>query len=270
MAGRKRNHRRTGGRARGVRGVSALPRRPRARRVGWSVAAVLLAALAAAGLGRLLDQPITRVTVIGRLQHVSPLQVEQVVRAHLGHAGFVTVNLGAISQGLAALPWVASAAVQRSWPHALTVEVVEQTAVARWNGAGLVNALGVLFLPDAQVAPPQLALLAGPTGSQQEVTARYLAMQGRVTEAGLRLTTLSLDARGAWNFTLADGVLVRLGREHVDQRFGRFMLAAARLVRARATDIAYVDMRYGNGFAVGWKGKARHAAASGKTSQLNG
>jgi len=35
---------------------------------------------------------------------------------------------------------------------------------------------------------------------------------------------------------------------------------AAKLVSQRATDIAYVDMRYSNGFAVGWKGGANHVA----------
>jgi cell division protein FtsQ len=266
MVSRKRN-RRGGARA---RGWLTLPFGPRTRRVGWSAAALLLAALAVWGLARLLNQPITSVTVTGQLQHVSLQDVEQVVRARLGHAGFVSVNLRDLSRGLSALPWVASAAVQRRWPHGLTVQIVEQTAVARWDGNGLVNAVGVQFLTDARFAPPELPQLSGPPGSQQEVTARYLAIQGHLTEAGLRLTTLSLDARGAWQFALDDGVVVRLGREHVDQRFERFMLAAARLVRARATDIAYVDMRYGNGFAVGWKGDARHAAATGKTAHLNG
>jgi cell division protein FtsQ len=267
MASRKRNNRRGTARA---RRWPALPFGPRARRIVWSAAAALLAAAALAGLGRLLAQPITRVLVTGQLQHVSPADVEQVVRARLGRAGFVTVNLDNISRGLAALPWVASAAVQRSWPQGLTVQIVEQTAVARWNGDGLVNALGVLFLPDARAAPPALAQLTGPLGSEQEVTARYLGMQGHLTEAGLHLATLSLDARGAWVFTLDDGVVVRLGREHVDQRFDRFMLAASKLVRARATDIGYVDMRYGNGFAVGWKSDAHHAAATGKALHLNG
>jgi hypothetical protein len=32
-------------------------------------------------------------------------------------------------------------------------------------------------------------------------------------------------------------------------------------VSQRAADIAYVDMRYGNGFAVGWKGGGAHLAA---------
>ena len=38
------------------------------------------------------------------------------------------------------------------------------------------------------------------------------------------------------------------------------MTVAAKLVSQRATDIAYVDMRYSNGFAVGWKGRGAHLA----------
>lgn len=225
------------------------------RRVGWTTAALALLLLAGAGLRSLLDQPIERVIVTGRLQHVSPLDVERLVRAHLDGAGLVSVDLADISRGLALLPWVDHASVQRSWPRGLTVEIVEQSAVARWDGTGLVNARGELFLASAPYLPPELARLGGPPGSEQEVTAQYLSMQGRLTEVGLRLTTLTLDARGAWSFTLDDGVTVRLGRQRMSERFERFMAAAAKLVRTRANDIAYVDMRYGNGFAVGWKGK---------------
>jgi cell division protein FtsQ len=232
---------------------------PILRRIGWSAAALALLLLAAAALRTLLDQPIERVTVTGRLQHVSPLDVEHLVRAHLEGAGLVSVDLDDISRGLSHLPWVDQASVQRSWPRGLTVEIVEQSAVARWDGIGLVNVRGELFLSGAAFLPPELPELNGPAGSQREVTANYLMMQGRLTEVGLRLTTLTLDARGAWSFTLDDGVTVRLGRQQMSERFERFMAAAAKLVRTRATDIAYVDMRYGNGFAVGWKGT--HAPA---------
>ncbi|HTW74093.1 MAG TPA: cell division protein FtsQ/DivIB [Steroidobacteraceae bacterium] len=255
--------------------AGGIPRLPRAlRRAGWGVAALALAALAAGGLLRLLNQPIERIVITGALQHVSPLDVEKAVRAHLHGAGLVSVNLDEIQRGLAQLPWIDSAAVQRSWPRGLSIDILEQVAVARWNGAGLVNARGELFLPAARFAPPELAQLTGPDGSQQEVTARYLAMQGQLTELGLRLTSLALDERGAWHFTLDDGVTVRLGREQVDARFERFVLAAARLVRARAADIGYVDMRYGNGFAVGWKGthaaSSGHVARTGENSHFNG
>ncbi|MGC1729876.1 MAG: cell division protein FtsQ/DivIB, partial [Steroidobacteraceae bacterium] len=73
-----------------------------------------------------------------------------------------------------------------------------------------------------------------------------------------RMTALRLDARGAWEFDLADGVTVRLGRRQVDERFEKFMNAALKLVTQRGEDIAYVDMRYTNGFAIGWRGALAH------------
>ena len=260
MLNRKRNNRR------------ALARRRRFnfslpvlnwRRIGLSLTGLVVIALALVALGGLLDQPIQRVIVTGRLQRVSAMDVEKVVRAHLAGAGLVTVNLAGISDGLAALPWVASAAVQRSWPRGLKIEIIEQSAVARWNNAGLINAGGELFISDSRFIPPELPQLSGPAGSEAEVTQRYLATQGRLIEIGMRLATLELDARGAWNMTLDNGVVVRLGRLQMDQRFYRFMLAAAKLVSQRSTDIAYVDMRYSNGFAVGWKGGAAHATEHG-------
>jgi cell division protein FtsQ len=242
------------------------------RRLGLSLAGVALIVVAFWGLTLLLNQSIERITVTGRLQRVSALDVEKVVRARLAGAGLVTVDLEDISRGLRTLAWVDRAAVSRSWPRGLKIEIVEQSAVARWNNAGLLNARGELFLSESRFIPPELAQLTGPIGSEQEVTVRYLAIQGHLTEVGMRLAALGLDARGAWSLTLDDGVVVRLGRRQVDERFDRFMLAAAKLVSQRATDIAYVDMRYSNGFAVGWKGGAAPQAAApvADRAQTNG
>ena len=271
MANRRR-HRRAG--AGSGSGLSRLALPPRVRRVLLRLTGVAGAAVLIVVLVRAANQPIERIVVTGSLQHVTVMQVEDVVRAELHGAGLVTVNLAGIGRGLCALPWVDRAAVQRSWPRGLAIQIVEQVAVARWNGAGLVNARGDLFLAHAAVARPDLPLLAGPEGAEQEVTARYLEMQQRLAAPGLRLTALTLDERGAWNFTLADGVTVRLGRSDVDARFDRFVLAAAGLVRTRAADIGYVDMRYGNGFAVGWKGahapQALPLARTGDHSHFNG
>jgi cell division protein FtsQ len=256
MLHRKRNNRRAAPRKRRFNLKMPALNWPR---IGLNATGFAVIVMALAALGWLLDQPIQRVIVTGRLQRVSAMDVEKVVRTHLGGVGLVTVRLGDISRGVASLPWVARAAVQRSWPRGLKIEIVEQTAVARWNSDGLINASGELFLSESRFVPPELPQLAGPAGSEAEVTQRYLGTQGRLIEVGMRLATLELDARGAWNMTLDNGVVVRLGRQRMDERFDRFMLAAARLVSQRSTDIAYVDMRYSNGFAVGWKGGVGHS-----------
>jgi cell division protein FtsQ len=231
------------------------------RRIG-TIAAVLAGALAfSAVLLLFMNQPIERIRVDGQFQHLSALDVEKAVRAQLHGAGLVSVRLDDVRRALRLLPWVKAATVQRSWPRGLAVTVTEQQAVARWNSTDLVNERGDLFSSNAHFVPPELPQLAGPPGSEADVVARYLAVQGRIVESGVRLTSLSVDARGAWELRLDNGVTVRFGRRQVDERFERFLTVALHMICQRAGDIAYVDMRYTNGFAVGWRSGAGKAGA---------
>lgn len=233
--------------------------------VDWRRAARIGAALAAVGLlgllvTRALDEPIDQVTLEGRFQRVSPLELEQAVRKRVDGAGLVSVDLAALQRAVEALPWVDRATVARAWPRGLRIEVTEQVAAARWGADGLLNARGELFLTGARFLPPELPRLSGPVGSEGAVARRYLAIQGRLAEGGVRLTALRLDARGAWEIDLDNGVRIRLGRRDVDERFERFVAAALRLVMQRGAELAYVDMRYSNGFAAGWRNGTRMAA----------
>jgi cell division protein FtsQ len=241
--------------------------RNRRKEAGWSlrlpdiswrrwlpVGAVLLAIMAVLlGVRYALDQPVERVAITGRFQRVQPLDVEKAVRSQVGRQGMVGVDLEAISRAVEQIVWVDRATVARSWPRGLHVQVVEQVPVARWGAAGLVNMRGELFVNDSRHIPAELPELIGPLGFELQVTERYLAAQPRLVEAGMRLSQLHMDERGAWELVLDNGVSLRLGRLRVDERFDRFMVAAARIVASRATEIKYVDMRYANGFAIGWR-----------------
>ena len=207
-----------------------------------------------------LDQPIESVSVSGQFQRVAPVDVERVVKQQVRGAGLLSVNLEAVRRAIHTLPWVDAVSVQRAWPRGLHVLVIEQVAVARWGASGLLNTRGELFSKDERHMPPELPELSGPEGKESAVAQRYLAAQSRLIPLGLRLTALRLDARGAWEFDLSDGVTVRLGRRQIDERFDKFINAAAKLVTQRGDDISYVDMRYTNGFAVGWRGGATHSA----------
>jgi len=235
--------------------------------INWRALGVVLGVpvvLAGAAVGALwmLNQPIETVAVSGRFQRVAPVDVERVVKTEVHGAGLLSVDLAAVRRAIHTLAWVDGVSVQRAWPRGLDVRVIEQTAAARWGERGLLNTRGELFDSDERHIPPELAQLSGPTGKESVVAQRYLAAAGRLMQAGLRLSAMRLDARGAWEMDLANGVTVRLGRREVDERFEKFMNTALKLVTQRGEDIAYVDMRYTNGFAIGWRGNA--ARGTGK------
>jgi cell division protein FtsQ len=234
--------------------------------VNWArLGSVLVGCAAVAGLALsltfALNRPVRTVEMAGAFQRVQPADVERVVRDRLA-GGFVTADLDALQSAIEELPWVDRARVQRRWPDGLQVQVTEQVAAARWGASGLLNTRGELFVRHARHAPPELPQLAGPDGTEAQVAALYFQVYPRLVEAGLRVTSLRLDARGAWELELSNGVTVRLGRKQLESRMERFIAVGAPVVAARANDIAYVDMRYSNGFSVGWRTAAAASAAA--------
>ena len=211
-------------------------------------------------LGWLVNQPIQQVVIEGSFQRVVGAEIESVARRQIVGAGLISADLAAVRRALERLPWIDTVSVQRSWPRSLRIIVTEQVAIARWNATALVNTRGELFRSDEQFVPAGLPQLSGPEGTDADVIARFLNTQGRMVEAGAHLIAVQLDARGAWSFNLDNGVEVRLGRTQVDERYQRFLAAALPKLADRAAEVAYVDMRYTNGFAIGWKKPAARLA----------
>jgi cell division protein FtsQ len=216
------------------------------------LAVVLVLAGGYAGGRWLLDRPVARVVINGEFERVSADGLEAVLRPYMGR-GFLAAPLDSIQQKVREIPWDATARVSRKWPDTLEVTITEEEPAARWGEAGLLNPQGRLFVRHASHVPAELPRLNGPEGTQAEVAARYVAIQEQLVQRGLGLASLELDGRGAWSFQLRNGIQVRLGSLDVDVRLARFYDALDKVIAGVADDVRYIDMRYTNGFAVGWK-----------------
>ena len=95
--------------------------------------------------------------------------------------------------------------------------------------------------------------LNGPAHRAAEVAEQYLEARKYLIPLGQDIRSIALDDRGAWLMTLGNGVEVRLGRRNVGERIALFLDIVANIVTGNAAGIDYVDMRYGNGFSIGWK-----------------
>lgn len=233
----------------------ALPSIPWRRLSALSITLAIIA-LSYQFSAELLDHPIRQITIEGPFQRVSALQIEEAISEELS-SGFLSANLSVIQELVVALPWIDQANVRRCWPGSLEISVIEQIPAARWGERGLLNTRGELFVTAARHVPAELPRLSGPEGQYSIVATRYLEIRERLIQGGLDVRRVHVDARGAWEMTLANGIDIRLGRRDVGDRIKLFLDVAAGIVSSRAPEIAYVDMRYSNGFTIGWKSGAR-------------
>jgi len=226
------------------------------KRVSAVLFAVAVVVLSYRFSAEMLDQPITSISIEGPFQRVSALSIEEAISDQL-NTGFLSANLKLIQDRVIALPWIDQAAVGRRWPGTLEISVTEQVPAAIWGEKGLLNTRGDLFVTDARHVPAELPRLSGPDGQSSVVAERYLDMREKLIPSGLDLRQVKLDARGAWALKLSNGVDVRLGRRDVDVRSQLFLDVAANIISSREGEIDFVDMRYSNGFTIGWKSGAR-------------
>ena len=215
---------------------------------------------------KMLDREISSIEVSGPFQRVTALHIEEAISKEID-AGFVGADIDRIQEQIVALPWIDQARVARRWPSRISITVTEQVPAAVWGDSGLLNTRGELFVTEARHVPAELPRLSGPDLRSGEVAARYLSVREQLIPIGLDVRRVHLDARGSWEMTLGNGIEVRLGRKAVADRTDLFLDIVADIITGRAKDIEYVDMRYGNGFTIGWKGGSQTPVSDPKRTQ---
>jgi len=219
-----------------------------------AAAAVIYAGVHAAIHSPLL--PVRQVALQGDLDHVTREQAEEAARAAAAGT-FFSVDLDAVRRAYEALPWVRKVEVRRQWPDRLQVAIEEHVPLARWGAdtrvAHLVNTHGEVFegkVPDGDRLPQ----FAGPVGSAQEVTRRYVAFRQALAPLKVEPRQVLLSPRYAWQLRLSNGLTLELGRdqlkEPVLERLSRFVAYYARTLGQLNRRLDYVDLRYPNGFAL--------------------
>jgi cell division protein FtsQ len=197
--------------------------RRRLRRVIVAVAVVVLVGLAYV----LLHTPLFSarvVTVSGLHPHTSDAAIEAAAGLG-GHPPLISLNPGAAAQRVEALPFIASARIDRHWPDAVTIAVTERVPALTMAGPG--SSWSVLDKEGRtlEVEPSRPAGLvavsvdspsgpAGPAPVGGTLTADSAALVVARTlppAFAAQVTTVTEAANGTVSLALNSGLTVQLG-----------------------------------------------------------
>lgn len=191
------------------------------------------------------------------LQNVTNEQIEQLVKTEID-GNFISVNLTAVREAFVKLPWVREAKVNREWPHGLNVTLEEHRALAYWGSHALVNTYGEVFRVSAEM---DLPVFTGPNeASAHEVTRQYQRFNQILAPLQQKIAELILTPRYAWRIQLDTGTVLELGRDETEERLTRYVSIFNHSIALlnQQEPLAYVDLRYPNGFAIRTPDAAPH------------
>jgi len=203
--------------------------------------------------------PVQHIIVSGELEHTRTEQVQDMIQPALV-GGFLRADLRRIQAQLEELPWIYQATVQRRWPNALEIHVVEQLPIARWGDDGFLNHEGEIFQSANSEEWQDLPQLQGPPGSAEALVAGYQRIVEILAPLHLTVAQLSVDQRGQLEVVLHSGIRVLLGSEDFLERMHRFVAIYRTELAARAADVERVDLRYETGVAVAFVGEPSRVA----------
>ena len=156
-----------------------------------------------------LHLTVAELRVNGR-GRTSQSAIQAALDIHRG-APILGVDLERAKERLEALPWIASAAVERKLPDTIHVQIVERIAVGRWRRRGrvlLVDRNGFAFAASTAETFTHLPLFKGDGATDNaaalvDMMASHPALAKRVARAARRG-----DRR--WDLVFRSGVIVRL------------------------------------------------------------
>lgn len=182
-----------------------------------------------ANLSSSLHLTIAEMNVSGR-QRTSKSAIQTALGIRRG-TPILGIDLERAKERLEALPWIATAAIERKLPDTIHVQVVERTAVGRWRRRGrilLVDRNGIVFAAGKAETFTHLPLFRGSGATDNaaalvDMMASQPALAKRVAQAARRG-----DRR--WDLVFDSGLLVRLPEKkplrawerlaYLDQKFG--------------------------------------------------
>ena len=190
-----------------------------------------------------------------KLEYTPYSDVEEIVLREV-RRGFFFLSVSRMQADLLTIPWILSVSVQRQWPDKLEIHITEQKLLARWTDgrdAALVNISGNLFSPSTQLSEISLPIFYGDVTRVSEMCHYYALLLECLQSSGFFIKRLEVAPDQGWKTILGNDVVVILGWGEFSERLKRLIIALDSHLKNKISCIAYFDLRYTNGIAIGWK-----------------
>ena len=200
---------------------------------------------------RYTNKPIANVSVEGEFKYLAETAIEAMVEQKLTDT-FLELDIVSLKKHLETHPWVDRATVSRQWPDTLLIKITEQQPIARWNSAGFLNLRGEIVNLDNRIRLDHLPLLKASDRYASRVMQQYVRVTKLLGHYKFAPLVLELDNTLAWSLVIAPNITIKLGRDDALEKLQRLIPVMTSRLQESMTRINTVDMRYKQGFAVGW------------------
>ena len=194
--------------------------------------------------------PIKNVTS-SELINVNKDDISNAVK-YLYSKSFFDIDLNYLKNKLEKIEWVRKINVRRSYPNEIIIDIEEHTPILIWNNKMYINMYGEKF--NVSKIDKNIPMLISDESRINEVFAYFKLFNEKLSSRKLdfKITKIMENEIRSLTIGLSSGINIQLGSKDVNIKIPLFFEIYKSLNTRDLNKIRYIDMRYSNGFSVGW------------------
>ena len=194
--------------------------------------------------------PIKNVTS-SELINVNKDDISKAVK-YLYSKSFFEVDLNYLKNKLEKIEWVRKINVRRSYPNEIIIDIEEHTPILIWNNKMYINKYGEKF--KVSKIDKNIPILISDESRINEVFTYFELFNDKLSSRKLdfKITKIVENEIRSLTISLSSGINIQLGSKDVNIKIPLFFEIYKSLNTRDLNKIRYIDMRYSNGFSVGW------------------
>ena len=197
---------------------------------------------------------ITDITIdLKNIENSSVDDIREVAKKYVRSKSFFNVDINYLQSKIENIDWISSANIRRSYPNEIIIFVTEHVPIAIWNNKDYLNQYGEIFT--ANKKNNKFPILIS-KNNKNKIIFEYLSLfsndliRHNINEKVVKI--IEDDIRSI-SVILSSGITIKLGSKNVKEKIDIFFKVYQTLNSSDLSKIRYIDMRYSNGFSVGWK-----------------
>jgi len=197
--------------------------------------------------------PIKNISIESKMINVNKDDVFEKFKNYLNSKSFFNFKINILKKEIEKVSWVKSADIRRVYPGKIKIYIEEHIPIAIWNNESYMNNIGdIFFINNIKKNLP--ILISNQSGNK--IMFEYFSLLLKyISDENFDIKIKKIEENDIRSLSayLSSGIIVKFGSKDIRGKILTFIKVYKTLNTSDLEKIRYIDMRYSNGFSIGWK-----------------
>ena len=197
--------------------------------------------------------PIKNISIESKIINVNKDDVLEKSKSYYSKS-FFNFKINILKKEIEKVSWVRSADIRRVYPDEIKIYITEHVPIAIWNNKSYMNDAGdIFFIRDIKKNLPFI----NSNKNRNKIMFVYFSLLLKYISDynfDIKINKIEENDIRSLSAHLSSGIIVKFGSKGIEDKMHTFLKLYKTLNSSDLGKIGYIDMRYSNGFSIGWKG----------------